>query len=376
MTMQSFKTFVSENSLDHHISNSIPLNECIFRWGSKGHLDLISEARKVRNTLNLSEIENWILDSDIGSFEKYYEELEITEEYKSGLTIFDIDDTLFHTTAIIGVMKDGEKIKTLTNQEFNTYSLAPGESFDFSEFRNADKFEKESQPIRPLIAKLKAILANAKRVGSDVIILTARQDFDDKNPIIKKFASYGIDIEKDVPLYRSGNEPGGASSAEKKSSYIRRFLNTNKYSRVRLIDDAMSNLTQFLQLSKEFPEVEFEANLVTPGSKIVKIKEQTVPLDLPLEEDTDGVELSSPKRGGSKKFYVYVKNDKGNVIKVQFGDTTGLNAKINNPAARKSFAARHRCAEKTDKTKPGYWSCRLPYFTKQLGLKGGGKFFW
>ena len=376
MTMQSFKTFISENSLDYHISNSIPLNECIFRWGSKGHLDLISEARKVRNTLNLSEIENWILDSDIGSFEKYYEELEITEEYKSGLTIFDIDDTLFHTTAIIGVMKDGEKIKTLTNQEFNTYSLAPGESFDFSEFRNADKFEKESQPIRPLIAKLNAILANAKRVGSDVIILTARQDFDDKNPIIKKFASYGIDIEKDVHLYRSGNEPGGVSSAEKKSSYIRRFLNTNKYSRVRLIDDAMSNLTQFLQLSKEFPEVEFEANLVTPGSKIVKIKEQTVPLDLPLEENTDGVELYSPKRGGSKKFYVYVKNDKGNVIKVQFGDTTGLNAKISNPAARKSFAARHRCAEKTDKTKPGYWSCRLPYFTKQLGLKGGGKFFW
>jgi hypothetical protein len=223
---------------------------------------------------------------------------------------------------------------------------------------------------------LKAILANAKQVGSDVIILTARADFYDKKPIIKKFASYGIDIEKDVHLYRSGNEPGGASSAEKKASYIRRFLNTNKYSRVRLIDDAISNLTKFLQLSKEFPDVQFEANLVTPEAKIVKIKEQSVPLDLPLEEDTEGLELNSPKRGGSKKFYVYVKNDKGNVIKVQFGGTTGLNAKINNPAARKSFAARHRCAEKTDKTKPGYWSCRLPMFSKQIGLKGGGKFFW
>ena len=100
----------------------------------------------------------------------------------------------------------------------------------------------------------------------------------------------------------------------------------------------------------------------------------TVPLDLPIEEE--GVELNSPKRGGKKKFYVYVKNDKGNVIKVQFGDTSGLKAKINNPEARKSFAARHKCAEKKDKTKPGYWACRLPHFSKQLGLTGGGKFFW
>jgi hypothetical protein len=115
--------------------------------------------------------------------------------------------------------------------------------------------------------------------------------------------------------------------------------------------------------------------LVTPEAKIVKIKEQSVPLDLPLEEEKD-VELNSPKRGGSKKFYVYVKNDKGNVVKVQFGDTSGLNAKINNPKARKSFAARHKCAEKKDKTKAGYWACRIPAFAKQLGLQGGGKFFW
>ena len=102
---------------------------------------------------------------------------------------------------------------------------------------------------------------------------------------------------------------------------------------------------------------------------------EKVPLDFPLEEEKD-VELNSPKRGGNKKYYVYVKNDKGNVIKVQFGDTTGLTAKINDPEARKSFAARHDCANKTDKTKPGYWACRLPHFASNVGLSGGGKFFW
>ena len=101
-----------------------------------------------------------------------------------------------------------------------------------------------------------------------------------------------------------------------------------------------------------------------------------VPLDHPFIDEEKDVELNKPKRGGKKKFFVYVKNDKGNVIKVQFGDTTGLQAKINDPKARASFAARHNCAAKKDKTKPGYWSCNLPRYASELGLKGGGNFFW
>jgi len=103
-----------------------------------------------------------------------------------------------------------------------------------------------------------------------------------------------------------------------------------------------------------------------------------VPLEQPMIEavkDKD-VELNSPKRGGKAKYYVYVKNDKGNVIKIQFGDTTGLSAKINNRDAARSFAARHKCETKTDKTKAGYWACRLPKYAKQLGLTGGGSYFW
>lgn len=107
---------------------------------------------------------------------------------------------------------------------------------------------------------------------------------------------------------------------------------------------------------------------------------EEVPLDHPFINEAEykgkEVELNQPKRGGKKKFFVYVKNDKGNVIKVEFGDTSGLSAKINNPAARKSFSARHNCPAKKDKTKPGYWSCNLPRYASQLGLKGGGNFFW
>lgn len=102
-----------------------------------------------------------------------------------------------------------------------------------------------------------------------------------------------------------------------------------------------------------------------------------IPLDCPMIEEEKDPELNKPKAGGPKKYYVYVKDpSSGNIKKVSWGDTTGLKIKLNDPEARKSFAARHKCDTKKDKTKPGYWACRMPYFAKQLGLSGGGNFFW
>jgi len=71
------------------------------------------------------------------------------------------------------------------------------------------------------------------------------------------------------------------------------------------------------------------------------------------------VKLNDPFRlpsGNKKKFGVYVKNSKGNVVVVKFGDPN-MEIKRDDPARRKSFRARHDCANKTDKTTPGYWSC-------------------
>ena len=102
-----------------------------------------------------------------------------------------------------------------------------------------------------------------------------------------------------------------------------------------------------------------------------------IPLDCPMIEEEKDPELNKPKAGGPKKYYVYVKDpSSGNIKKVSWGDTTGLKIKLNDPEARKSFAARHQCSTKKDKTKPGYWACRMPYYAKQLGLSGGGNFFW
>ena len=88
------------------------------------------------------------------------------------------------------------------------------------------------------------------------------------------------------------------------------------------------------------------------------------------------VQLNKPKRGGSKKFYVYVKNPKtGNIKKVSFGDT-GLAVKFKKPGARASFAARHKCAQKKDKTKAGYWSCNIGRYWKSLGGSKNFSGYW
>ena len=76
------------------------------------------------------------------------------------------------------------------------------------------------------------------------------------------------------------------------------------------------------------------------------------------------VKLNKPMRGDVKKFKVYVKNQKGNVVKVNFGHG-GTSAKRKtmrirkgNPARRKSFRARHKCSTPGPKWKARYWSCK------------------
>jgi hypothetical protein len=101
-------------------------------------------------------------------------------------------------------------------------------------------------------------------------------------------------------------------------------------------------------------------------------------LDIPYLNEAEyqgkNVDIGKPKRGGSKKFYVYVK-DGDKVKKISFGAKDGgssLSVKLKDPEARKSFAARHKCETQNDKTSASYWSCRLPRYAKALGLSGGG----
>ena len=130
------------------------------------------------------------------------------------------------------------------------------------------------------------------------------------------------------------------------------------------------------------PDAELvESNL---GEKAI-FEGREVYLDAPIEVEEDlimelkhrgrTVHLNRPFRtpGGPKKYAVYVKSKGGRVKKVTFGDPN-LRVRGRSAARRKSFAARHKCSQKKDRTTAGYWSCRS-HRIGSLGNKGKGKYW-
>lgn len=123
-----------------------------------------------------------------------------------------------------------------------------------------------------------------------------------------------------------------------------------------------------------------DADLVeSDAGQVAEYKGRKVRLDspFPLRERLDEAEykgkkvtLGKPFRtpGENKKFAVYVRTKGGRVKKVRFGDPN-LTVKNDNPARAKSFRARHKCSEKKDREKAGYWACRIGRYAKSVGLK-------
>lgn len=234
---------------------------------------------------------------------------ELASEYGKGITFIDIDETIFKTFAMIHVVnkETGNLIKKLNNQEFNTYKLKPGEEFKFHEFRNAKVFKDTSIPIPKTIERIKRMFQNIDRRGSKVILLTARANFDDKETFLSKFREVGIPIDQ-IYVERVGNfsespeiykriiknkgMPKSVSDAKKK--VIMDYISTGEYRRVRLIDDDMKNIKDFISIEKDvmnndallnkikeihdipedenFPVIQFFGLLVKPNGSLKRIK--------------------------------------------------------------------------------------------------------
>lgn len=203
------------------------------------------------------------------SFRQYLEEKQLS--LFGSLNIFDIDDTLMHTTAQIAVIKDGKKVADLTNQEFNNYKLKPGESFDFSQFRDSQKFHDESKPIERMFAKVQKILGNQNSPSSKTIILTARANFDDRDLFLQGFRKHGFPIDQ-IRVERAGNIEGPETPASKKAQIVSKYLDSGVYNKTRLFDDSMSNLKAFLALKDKYPHVKFEAYFANPDGSIRTVK--------------------------------------------------------------------------------------------------------
>jgi hypothetical protein len=174
-----------------------------------------------------------------------------------GITFIDLDETLFHTFAKVGVIKGGKIIKKLSNQEFNNYILNEGETFEFSEFSDADLFAQTSVPIARTMKMIREMIGRIKETKSSsrIIVLTARPDFLNKEMFLKTFIDNGIDVSNKNLIYidRMGNLSEG-SVAERKRNAILKYLGEGIYRRCRMIDDNDENLKLFMELGKNLPE--------------------------------------------------------------------------------------------------------------------------
>lgn len=201
------------------------------------------------------------------------------------LTIFDIDETLFETSARVRVFdkKTGEVVKLLDNREYNTYKLKRNEEYkiggpddSYKEFRSAKHFRETSKPINKMVERLKDDLARAKESqgAHQVIIVTARGDFDEKEVFLDTFRHMGIDIDS-MRVERAGKIPGPSASAKKAIfiEYLQKGMRESRpFSRVALFDDARTNLDALLSLKPMFPQTKFDAYLAHHDGRVTKYR--------------------------------------------------------------------------------------------------------
>jgi FMN phosphatase YigB (HAD superfamily) len=188
--------------------------------------------------------------------------LERKDPTSSTAHLFDIDDTLFHhdnskLQVHVKDKKTGERITSLSNQQYNSHKLDPNHEYDYSDFKSSSVFQKTAKPIRSMIAKMKAIHKNNKNVE----IVTARADFDDKDKFAHHMKKYGIDIG-DIHVRRSGNLDARVRPAVNKAKVISGLIKQEGYKKVHLYDDSHENLDAFKALKDQHPDVEFHAHHV------------------------------------------------------------------------------------------------------------------
>jgi len=153
-------------------------------------------------------------------------------------------------------------------------------------------------------------------------------------------------------------------------------LNESKYHKEESIQQTIDRLKARLDDPNDGGNVPFITQKIKDLEKSLNEDEQLDEKKNAKKKEKKDPPLNKPKRGGSKAYYVYVRDPKTKKIKkVSFG-SGGLRAKIKNKKARNAFAARHKCSTKKDRTKAGYWSCNLPRYAPALGLGAKMNTFW
>lgn len=323
-TLTESKTPISEN-LQYHINKGIMLSENEFRIGSKAYMQLFKEARSLykEGKLEVGSLDKALLETDLGEFGDYSEEIEYGSIIQIDPNEFPSFEFPFGTQGeIIGIDND-----YMTDN--HTYTV------------KIKYIDGQGDIATELITDgVNGFIFETQKVPLDLPMLN---EFN-----IRDEVKIGMKVLHDGDIFKIiGITPLSIELEEQAYSPMPNLIFPDDFGRDANIED----IWQYFEIYTDYDDTMVEA-----------------------EYQGKDVPLGKPKRGGSKAYYVYVK-DGDKVKKVSFG-SGGLRAKIKNKEARNAFAKRHNCAQKKDRTTAGYWSCNLPRYAKALGLGSNMNTFW
>lgn len=404
-------TTLSEG-LQYHVSNNLPLSENVFRPGSEEFFRLMNEAKTAfaQGKLQLDWFDQELLNTDIGTIVElangeevpldipFYEDEQLDEAVPVAAVIWVLKWVIKHGAWPVlkwllkkhgGKIFGGAAIAYYIDQGWEWVEGAIGAEYAQMLIDNGFEIGMAVAFILGAIALKRIIERQGARLFKVNEALLEDED------MVNEIWGFAAGRSKKREPYKKVPEPTEPSIRDKVAarrkaaakgdkdawkatgkdrSDIEEASNTGTYR------DEENNIDVKWQKLSNGSNEYFDIEAYRDGKRVQISNQQADHYIYMIKQDMDEsvneaeyqgktVTLNTPKRGGSKKFYVYTKNKKGNVIKVSFGQQ-GMTVKTDNPGRVKAFVDRHDCKNKNDRTKAGYWSCRLPRY-KSLGIKGG-----
>jgi hypothetical protein len=341
----------------------MPIRDNVYRHGTSRYFSLVNEARDLwkEGKLNLDEEDVEIMESDLGQFGSFAGQ-QVPLDFPMMLEEENNKPDRWSLEYV-------EKLKQLGLKSFKDAGKEPDPKF-------LDAIKKRKEYTIQMIdsqKKLDNLIAQGEKQKSYYDRQLKTRDEIGQEKIRK--GNRKLNIMHEMTMFLNKKIGTGFLQAQReftdsmKSKDFDGMKNAmDKFDKYKNLQDKLVEFSQIKDSNKQYnAKVGFAKELGLDVDSILEEAKKKKKKDPPIGKPTKNT-------GGGKKYKVYVRNPKtGKIKKITYGDSKGgLKGNWNSAEARKSFASRHNCKDKKDRTKAGYWACRAH---KDFGTNVPGRFW-